>query len=169
VRLVNLVYRHLATVPGALEWAWYTVGEHFQAGEFAERSKALVPGPEGLPALRISMQSAGLSAADAGQVIVTLDAYNRANPMNALSLRVIALALESGRPATPIPLVAPPGVDLRVLLPMMPLDGLDSAGAPDHRPGEQNCAVAVSAFCPMAGTAPAIGRLDGRFVGRRID
>lgn len=127
VRLVNLVYRHLATVPGALEWAWYTVGEHFQAGVFADQSKALVPEPEGLPGQRLSMRSAGLSAADAGQVMVTLDAYNRANPMNALSLRVIALALESGRPATPIPLVAPPAADLRALLPMMPLDGLDPA------------------------------------------
>lgn len=127
VRLVNLVYRHLATVPGALEWAWYTVGEHFQAGVFAERSKALVPGPEGVPVQRISMRSAGLSVAEAGQVIATLDAYNRANPMNALSLRVIALALESGRPAVPVPLVAPPAVDLPTLLPMMPLDGLDAS------------------------------------------
>ena len=30
VRLVNLVYRHLATVPGALEWAWAVVGEGFE-------------------------------------------------------------------------------------------------------------------------------------------
>ena len=127
MRLVNLVYRHLATVPGALEWAWYTVGELFEEGVFAARSKVLVPTPEDMTRHRLSMKAAGLSAAEAGQVIATLDAYNRANPMNALSLRVIALALESGRPATPVVLVAPPPADLPALLPMMPLEGLDAA------------------------------------------
>jgi hypothetical protein len=33
VDLVNLVYRHLATVPGALEWAWANLGPHFKSGE----------------------------------------------------------------------------------------------------------------------------------------
>lgn len=33
VDLVNLIYRHLATVPGALEWAWANLGPHFRSGE----------------------------------------------------------------------------------------------------------------------------------------
>tara|TARA_R110000868_G_scaffold4155_18_gene25420 strand:- start:13320 stop:14198 length:879 start_codon:yes stop_codon:yes gene_type:complete len=127
VRLVNLVYRHLATVPGALEWAWYTVGEPFRAGVFAERSKSLRPAVDGLPGRTVSMAEAGLSAADAGQVIVTLDAYNRANPMNALSLRVIALALDAGRPAAAQRFVAPPPVELPDLLPMASLESVEPA------------------------------------------
>jgi hypothetical protein len=127
VRLVNLVYRHLATVPGALEWAWYTVGEPFQAGIFAERSKALIPSAPGPQKHGISMDAAGLTAEDAENVIKTLDAYNRANPMNAVSLRVIALALEAARPASAAPVDAPPPVDLPTLLPMVSLDSLDPA------------------------------------------
>ena len=125
VRLVNLVYRHLATVPGALEWAWYTVGEPFQAGIFAERSKVLIPSARGQQRHSISMEAAGLTVEDANNVIRTLDAYNRANPMNAVSLRVIALALESGRAASAAPVEAPSRVDLPTLLPMSPLDSLD--------------------------------------------
>ena len=127
VRLVNLVYRHLATVPGALEWAWYTVGEPFEAGIFAERSKVLIPSASGPQRHRLSMAAAGLSAEDAENVIRTLDAYNRANPMNAVSLRVIALALEAGRAASAVPVDAPPSADLPTLLPMASLDSLNSA------------------------------------------
>lgn len=122
VRLVNLVYRHLATVPGALEWAWYTVGPTFQAGVFADRAKALIPADTMPPEQRISLFSSGLSSHEAGQVIATLDAYNRANPMNALSLRVIALALEAGRPAAPSAHGRPARINLPELLPMAPLD-----------------------------------------------
>jgi hypothetical protein len=134
VRLVNLVYRHLATVSGALEWAWYTVGDPFEAGVFAERSKALIPTIAGQYRHSVSMDSAGLTAEDANNVLATLDAYNRANPMNAVSLRVIALALEAGRPASASPVGAPPRVDLPTLLPMSPLDSLDAnATALMHR------------------------------------
>ena len=42
VRLVNLVYRHLATIPGALEWAWAVVGDGFSEGIYQQRSAPLV-------------------------------------------------------------------------------------------------------------------------------
>jgi len=41
VDLVNLVYRHLATVPGALEWAWANLGPHFRSGEIDAQARAL--------------------------------------------------------------------------------------------------------------------------------
>ncbi|MEX2453726.1 MAG: hypothetical protein WD470_03425, partial [Rhodospirillaceae bacterium] len=58
----------------------------------------------------------------------TLDAYNRANPMNAISLSVISIALAEGRPAGPF--MAPQDSadghadGLPDLLPLAPLDGL---------------------------------------------
>lgn len=122
MKLVNLVYRHLATVPGALEWAWSTVGPAFEEGEFADRSRALVSIGENVTADSISCALAGLTEEEGSSVLATLDAYNRANPMNAISLRVIATALEAGRPAgwrRPNP--AGNG-SLTVLLPMAPLD-----------------------------------------------
>lgn len=138
VRLVNLVYRHLATVPGALEWAWGTVGPVFQNGKFAERATALGSAGE-MPAsvdtsmdTAVSLRLAGLSEDDGNRVVETLNAYNRANPMNALSLRVIAMALEAGRPAlwqAPVPAQAGAADTgkLSVLLPMASLDGLPPA------------------------------------------
>lgn len=121
VRLVNLVYRHLATVPGALEWAWSTIGANFEGGIFAERSRALVadlPTPDAEP---ISLDAVGLNADEADQVLATLDAYNRANPMNAVSLRVIGLALQAGRPATAVTVDRPARRELPALLPMASL------------------------------------------------
>ena len=101
VRLVNLVYRHLATIPGALEWAWAVVGDGFSEGIYQQRSAPLVrlgthlsTDPQSIRP--ISLVDYGLGLSEASAVIETLDAYNRANPMNALSLRVIALSLSTG-------------------------------------------------------------------------
>ncbi len=135
VRLVNLVYRHLATVPGCLEWAWATVGADFLAGRFADRSMpmaAIVSGGRADPGAPISLAACGLSAAEAEAAIHTVDAYNRANPMNALSLRVVARALAAGRAAGPFrrPDIRRPESDasaLVELLPIAPLDGLPGA------------------------------------------
>jgi len=41
VDLVNLVYRHLATVPGALEWAWANLGPHFRSGKIDAQAALL--------------------------------------------------------------------------------------------------------------------------------
>lgn len=41
VDLVNLIYRHLATVPGGLEWAWANLSPHFQSGEIDAQSELL--------------------------------------------------------------------------------------------------------------------------------
>jgi len=41
VDLVNLIYRHLATVPGGLEWAWANLRPHFQSGEIDAQAELL--------------------------------------------------------------------------------------------------------------------------------
>lgn len=128
VQLVNLVYRHLATVPGCLEWAWSTVGDGFRAGTFERHAGTLSAlgrsVPAGLGGSGISLSACGLADADAGGLRATLTAYNRANPMNAISLDVLSCALAAGRPAGPF--VAPAGsaAELPDLLPMAPLDRL---------------------------------------------
>ena len=124
VRLVNLVYRHLATVPGALEWAWGTVGPAFEGSLFAEQSIALVPAGDLVATGQVSLSGCGLSEAESDRVRETLDAYNRANPMNALSLRVISMALEAGRPSEFRRPQAREAGNLSELLPMAALDEL---------------------------------------------
>jgi hypothetical protein len=130
VRLVNLVYRHLATVPGCLEWAWSTVGADFLAGRFADRAPALaalaIRDVDAAPA-PISLASCGLGNREAEAAIRTVDAYNRANPMNALSLRVVARALAAGRPAGPY---VRPDSDASALVPLLPISPLDGLPRP---------------------------------------
>lgn len=129
VRLVNLVYRHLATVPGALEWAWGTVGNAFERGTVAAEARAIsdfvarVAGDVS----PLSLAGAGLDRFEAAAVTETLDAYNRANPMNAIGLHVVALALDAGRPAYCPPVNAPDTSHLSELLPIASFDGLPKA------------------------------------------
>ena len=129
VKLVNLVYRHLATVPGALEWAWGTVGPSFASGIFAERAAGLSISGNISSTEIVSFKQSGLSHVDGDGVVDTLDAYNRANPMNILSLRVLEMALEAGRPAISIAPVsagvrASKAAEPTALLPMGSFDGL---------------------------------------------
>jgi hypothetical protein len=130
VRLVNLVYRHLATVPGALQWAWAVVGVGFSDETYRTRSaslggfgKRMSVEPDRVG--RISLARFGLTQNEIAAVNATLDAYNQANPMNALSLRVIALALSEGwRPPTGNVSISSPD-PLVELLPMGRLEDLD--------------------------------------------
>ena len=100
VRLVNLVYRHLATFPGALEWAWAVVGAGFQQGVYRDQSCTLIQHGERLlnnvaVQPKISMRGCGLNSCEMNAIRLTLAAYNRANPMNALSLRAASIALSA--------------------------------------------------------------------------
>ena len=129
VRLVNLVYRHLATVPGALGWAWGIVGPPFAAGAFAREAATLVEIVRtAAPDMRsVSLAACGIGEADAGSALATLDAYNRANPMNAISLEVISLALAESRAADPLGAASPDNRHLPALLPLRGLDGLPAS------------------------------------------
>ena len=130
VRLVNLVYRHLATIPGALEWAWAVVGDGFSEGIYQQRSAPLVRLVAHLSAdpqsIRpISLVDYGLKLSEASAVLDTLDAYNSANPMNALSLRVIALSLSAGWCPPARRAYIPSSGPMVDLLPMADIEDLD--------------------------------------------
>ena len=130
VRLENLVYRHLATFPGALEWAWAVVGVGFQQGVYRDQSYTLIQHSKRMLSYvavqsKISMKRCGMNSCEMNAIRLTLAAYNQANPMNALSLRVVSLVLSArSRPSearTRITEVATP-IDL---LPISGLQDLD--------------------------------------------
>ena len=128
VRLVNLVYRHLATVPGTLEWSWGVVGKPFEDGVFAVRASALtadlfVPEFNRLAASKNCVPGRWLDGDDRRRICETLDAYNRANPMNGISLCVISLALKNGRPAQ---FTAPKFLKTQSLPDLLPLASLEA-------------------------------------------
>lgn len=101
VPMVALIYRHLATIPGALEWSWALLRPAMARGLVQERawklaSRASIPLTPSIP--RAALRVAGIMAADEMTIVSVLDAYGRANPINILAVRCLALHLHELAP-----------------------------------------------------------------------
>lgn len=97
VPMVALIYRHLATIPGALEWAWSLIEPAMRAGVLQRKAwalaqEAVIPHQPAIPAA--ALRAAGITPADVRQIAAVLDAYNRANPVNLMAVRCLSLHLE---------------------------------------------------------------------------
>ncbi len=92
VSVVNLVWRHLATFPGALPWAWGTVRPLYIDGTI-RREAALVRAVSRVPdivALPPEVFAAtGLELGDLLRIRHVLDAYDRTNAMALIALSVV--------------------------------------------------------------------------------
>ncbi|MEO8652485.1 MAG: hypothetical protein ABI409_00030 [Ramlibacter sp.] len=102
--MVALIYRHLATIPGALEWSWDLLEPWLRAGFLQQQawqlaSAALIPRNVVIP--RAALRAAGIDAFDERAIAAVLDAYNRANPVNIMAVRCLALHLAGEVPASP--------------------------------------------------------------------
>ena len=94
VPMVALIYRHLATMPGVLEWAWSVIRPAMESGELPQQAwriaaDAAIPGVRGIP--RAALRATGITPDDEAAIGAVLDAYNRANPVNILAVRCLAL------------------------------------------------------------------------------
>ena len=99
--MVNLVYRHMATTPGCLEWAWDVLRPLFVGGALAGAAERLVAGldlGERPPMTRAALRGAGVDAQGEAVIARTIEAYNRANPMNLIAMAVLADELEDPAP-----------------------------------------------------------------------
>lgn len=131
VPLVNLIWRHMATMPGVLEWAWEATRGPLESGAVAAaraRVAAALPPPAGLaPAAAIP----GLDHAARQAPLAVVESYNRGNLTNLIVLTALRRAAEGTTPAAeaaPLPAAAPP--DTAPLPPVPPLPvlaGLDPA------------------------------------------
>jgi hypothetical protein len=97
VPVVNLVWRHIAVFPGALEWTWQVVRPAYVAGTVDAAADALREGlslPElpGLPAAVLS--AAGLSPDDVRGIRTVVDAYHRSNAMNLVALTALLARID---------------------------------------------------------------------------
>jgi len=111
---VNLVWRHLATMPGALEWCWHAVSPVIYSGELLQttesyRQNLRTPRLPSFPSC--VLESAGLSSADLERIRSMLRGYLVSCSMNILSLNAVLLVLDgraSGvstrgrKPASPV-------------------------------------------------------------------
>ena len=117
VPMVALIFRHLATIPGGLEWAWEAIGPAWSEGRLQEAAWRIAGDVPLEPITAISRDT--LAALDVDgfaldEIRVVLDAYNRANPENMLSVLCLVRLLDGGlapnertlRPWTP---PSPPG------------------------------------------------------------
>ncbi len=98
VPMVALIWRHLATLPGTLEWAWALLAPAMRAGVVQQvaahlAAKARVAHPRSIPAA--ALRACGISEADQRGITEVLHAYNRANPVNIVMVRCLSLHLSA--------------------------------------------------------------------------
>jgi hypothetical protein len=119
-----LIYRHFATYPGLLPWAWDIIGPELESGRVVGHAlDAVARTPViGLPAVaEETFQNTGVDARSRQLIDGMLATYNRMNPVN-LSLissirTLIDPAAPKATPATPLADVAPPLPAVSIALP----------------------------------------------------
>ncbi|HYF06122.1 MAG TPA: isochorismatase family protein [Acetobacteraceae bacterium] len=125
VPLVNLIWRHAATLPGALAWMWDAAAPALQSGAVAQAARRM-SGALPVPALPgVDPVRSGMQLADLGRILDLVEAYNRGNLTNLILLTSVRRLLEEGPAAgraAPAGTAAPP----RMLPPVPPIPRLDA-------------------------------------------
>lgn len=96
VPMVALIWRHLATIPGTLEWAWSILEPAMRGGVVQQTAWQLAAQARVLrqPAIPVAaLRAAGIGEVDQRAISKVLDAYNRANPVNIVMVRCLSLHL----------------------------------------------------------------------------
>jgi len=121
VPMVALIFRHIATLPGALDWAWNALGPAWRQGRLQEAGWQVAATAPLQPIATMPREVlAALGVDDAGlrEVRIVVAAYNAANPENMLSILCLLRLLDGAQasapfaprewipPAAPGPLVA---------------------------------------------------------------
>ena len=122
VPMVALIFRHLATLPGAIQWAWSVIGPPLAQGQLQRWAWAMEDKLDLAPALPVSPQGLrhlGITEEAVGEMARLSLAYGRANPVNLLALRLIALRLQDGGNAA-APMLAPSAAQLGASEPWQP-------------------------------------------------
>jgi hypothetical protein len=101
VPFVNLIWRHLATIPGGLAWVWTLVKPLYVSGEPERLSldtSALVSFPSLAPLPDFLWDSAAISGRDRQTIAALIESYNHANGVNFLALLTAVSMLRDGPP-----------------------------------------------------------------------
>jgi len=103
VGVVNLIWRHLATHPGALPWVWGTLRPLYVDGSIGAEAAALhgaLAFPELLPLPAQVLAAAGLSDLDIEAIRKVLAAYDRTNAMALIALSAALSRLDGAADAS---------------------------------------------------------------------
>lgn len=187
VPMVALIFRHLATVPGALEWIWDTVGPAWRSGRLQEaawRVARAVPLEPLLRLPRAALRAWGIDAVGENEIRVVLEAYNRANPENMLTILCVLRLIRGHTPGTHPGDALPragawspptaPGPLLPMLdpesLPREVLDVLDLVAAPGNANAPRVVQSLYRHFCHRPAFLAAIATLlHARLIDGSID
>ena len=97
--LVALIYRHLASHPGALEALWRSVGPILETGELQERAWGAAREAWAGPVPAVTEELRVLDGDALARAVEVIEAYNRANPVNYMVICLLRLA---GSVASPV-------------------------------------------------------------------
>jgi hypothetical protein len=129
--IVNLVWRHLATEPGALEWTWAALGPLYRSGAVLGEAMHLherMVLPAVAPWPRAALRAAGIDAGAEATIAAVLASYDRGNSVNLLAFTALLAHLD-GRPAASSPRIAGPPSPGRALPPLVDLERADPFAA----------------------------------------
>jgi hypothetical protein len=102
VSFVNLIWRHLATIPGGLAFVWTLVKPLYVSGELDRRSidaASRVSLPSLAPLPDFVWDSVAITVQDRRTIAALIESYNHANGVNFLALIVALSALRDGLPS----------------------------------------------------------------------
>jgi hypothetical protein len=106
VPFVNLIWRHLATMPKMLEWTWALVKPLYESDELVratETLRAAVRVPDYITQPDCVFGAVGVTAADRVVIGAMLRDYTAANASNLLCLLVAQSVLAGEAPSSPVP------------------------------------------------------------------
>ena len=97
VPVVNLIWRHLATIPGALPWAWNSLKPLYASGAITNAAISLRSSLRPESNLGISsstLKSVSLSSDDLRSITVVLNSYERSNSLNLIALNALLIKID---------------------------------------------------------------------------
>lgn len=98
VPVVNLIFRHIATLPGALPWMWERLRPLYLSDRLQGAAGNLLRSvslPQAATLSRAALQGVGVDAEGELLIARILDAYNRSNAMNLVALTALSIASSS--------------------------------------------------------------------------
>ncbi len=101
VPVVNLIWRHLAVMPGALPWAWVALKPLYESNLIAGEADALSVDVDVPPHVRQALNgpalaAAGLTGADLDQIGTIIRSYERSNALNIVAVDTLRCYLMGG-------------------------------------------------------------------------
>jgi len=130
--MVNLIYRHFATIPGGLQFVWSRLRAPLSDRSLDRARQRLAQRPEIINALSLDSPrlSRSVRKTDRKDMLAIVEFYNSGNLTNLIGLTAIGMLLERAVPATgplPSPATALDDVPVMTIPPLPKIDALPAA------------------------------------------